>query len=178
MRGERATICKKEKKAKNCEKKKEAAAASASTAPSSSKSTQINCISVRNGPPNLLSKGEKTEEEEVVDMGGGGSETEESERSSVDIDNTLDPDGAPTRSILFLGYAKASCSYKGCKGRKVRCTPEVVGYPVPVGKYVSTFKKYSIKKRTKLSMYRGNRSVLLKGIKVPRTIISVSPNPP
>ena len=35
VRGERATICKKEKKAKNCEKKKEAAAASASTAPSS-----------------------------------------------------------------------------------------------------------------------------------------------
>ena len=65
--------CKKEKKAKNCEKN-EAAAASNSTAPSSSKNTQINCISIRNGPLNLLNKGEETEEEEVVDMGGGGSE--------------------------------------------------------------------------------------------------------
>ena len=35
-------------------------------------------------------------------MGGGGSEIEESKRSSVDIDNILDLDGAPARRILFL----------------------------------------------------------------------------
>ena len=35
-------------------------------------------------------------------MGGGGSEIEESQRSSVDIDNILDPDGAPVRRILCL----------------------------------------------------------------------------
>ena len=35
-------------------------------------------------------------------MGGGGSEIEESKRSSVDIDNILDPDGAPVRTILCL----------------------------------------------------------------------------
>ena len=35
-------------------------------------------------------------------MDGGGSEIEKSERTSVDIDNTLDPDGAPTRRILCL----------------------------------------------------------------------------
>ena len=39
----------------------------------------------------------------MVDMGGVGSEIEESERSSVDIGNTLDPDGSPARRILFLG---------------------------------------------------------------------------
>ena len=33
-------------------------------------------------------------------MGGGGSEIEESKRSSVDIDNILDPDGAPVCTIL------------------------------------------------------------------------------
>ena len=58
-----------------------------------------------------------------------GSEIEESERSSVDIDNTLDPDGAPARRIVFLGYIKASCSYKiwkGCKGQ----LPGPVGYQV------------------------------------------------
>ena len=67
----------------------------------------------------------------MVDMGGVGSEIEESERSSVDIGNTLDPNGSPAHRILFLrGYTKASCSYniwKGCKG------PGVVGYPAPVG---------------------------------------------
>ena len=35
-------------------------------------------------------------------MGGGGSEIEESERSSVDIDKILDPDGAPACRILCL----------------------------------------------------------------------------
>ena len=35
-------------------------------------------------------------------MGGAGSEIEESKRSSVDIDNTLDLDGAPARRILCL----------------------------------------------------------------------------
>ena len=35
-------------------------------------------------------------------MGGGRSEIEESKRSSVDIDNILDPDGAPARRILYL----------------------------------------------------------------------------
>ena len=35
-------------------------------------------------------------------MGGGGSEIEESKRSSVDIDNILDPDGAPACRILCL----------------------------------------------------------------------------
>ena len=35
-------------------------------------------------------------------MGGEGSEIEESKRSSVDIDNTLDLDGAPARRILCL----------------------------------------------------------------------------
>ena len=53
----------------------------------------------------LDSKGEKGQ-----CMGGGGSEVEENEDSSVDIDNILDPDGAPARRILC-------CSYKGCKGR-------------------------------------------------------------
>ena len=42
----------------------------------------------------MISKGEETEEGVVVDMGGGGSEIEESKRSSVDIDNILDSDGA------------------------------------------------------------------------------------
>ena len=86
--------------------KERSCAASDSTAPSSSKSTQIKCISIRNGPLNLLSKGEEAEEEEVVDMGGGGSEIGESERSSVDIGNTSDPDGAPARRILFLGFTQ------------------------------------------------------------------------
>ena len=45
--------------------------------------TPRKCISIRNGPLNLLSKREETEEEKVVDKGGGGSEIEESERSSV-----------------------------------------------------------------------------------------------
>ena len=90
----------KEKRTKNCEIRKESAAASAFTAPSSSKSAQKRCISIRNGPLNLLSKREETEEEEVVDMGGGGSEIEESKRSSVDINNILNPDEAPAHRIL------------------------------------------------------------------------------
>ena len=35
-------------------------------------------------------------------MGGRGSEIEESKRSSVDIDNILDPDGIPVCTILCL----------------------------------------------------------------------------
>ena len=70
------------------------------------KSTQVKCISIRKGLLNLISKGEETKEEEVVDMGGGGSEIEESERSSVDIDNTSDPDGAPAHRNLFLGITQ------------------------------------------------------------------------
>ena len=35
-------------------------------------------------------------------MGGGESEIEESKRSSVDIDNILDPDEAPARRMLCL----------------------------------------------------------------------------
>ena len=72
-------------------------------------------------------------------MSGGGSEIEESEHSSVDIDNTLDPDEAPAHRTFFRDYTKASCSYKIWKGgkgqlfRKIRYTPGVVGYPVPVG---------------------------------------------
>ena len=84
----------------NCEKRKESAAASAFTAPSSSKGAQKWCISIRNGPLNLLSKREETEEEEVVDMGGGGSEIEGGKRTSVDIDNILNPDEAPVCGIL------------------------------------------------------------------------------
>ena len=64
--------------------------------------TPRKCISIRNGPLNLLSKREETEEEKVVDKGGGGNEIEESERSSVNIDNILDQDGVPTRRILCL----------------------------------------------------------------------------
>ena len=39
-------------------------------------------------------------------MGGVGSEIEDSERSSVDIGNTLDPDGSPARRILSLGVTQ------------------------------------------------------------------------
>ena len=42
----------------------------------------------------------------MVDMGGVGSEIEESERSSVDIGNTLDPDGSPACRILSLGVTQ------------------------------------------------------------------------
>ena len=104
-------------KAKNCEKKKEAAAARASTAPSSSKSTKTKYISIRNGLLNLLIEGEETEEEEVVDMGGGGSEIEESERSSVDIDSRW---SASTQDPFLMGYTKASYSYKIWKVYKGR----------------------------------------------------------
>ena len=38
----------------------------------------------------------------MVDMNGGESKIEESEHTSVDIDNILDPDGAPARRILCL----------------------------------------------------------------------------
>ena len=50
----------------------------------------------------MISKREETEEEEVVDMGGWGSEIEESKRSSVDIDNILNPDEAPAHRIPCL----------------------------------------------------------------------------
>ena len=70
------------------------------------KSTQIEWISIRNATVNLLSKGEETEEEEVVDMGGVGSEIEDSEHSSVDIGNTLDPDGLLACRILSLGVTQ------------------------------------------------------------------------
>ena len=39
-------------------------------------------------------------------MDGGGSEIEESERTSVDIDNILDPDRAPACRILCLDVAQ------------------------------------------------------------------------
>ena len=67
-----------------------------------SKSAQKKCVSIRNGPLNLLSKRGGTGEEEVVDMGGGGSEIEESKRSLVDIDNILNPDEALALGILCL----------------------------------------------------------------------------
>ena len=78
LKEERERLCrwKKEKKAENCKKKKEAAAAGASTAPSSSKSTQMKCISIKNYPLNFLSKCEETEGGELVDKCGGGSEIE------------------------------------------------------------------------------------------------------
>ena len=63
---------------------------------------QKKCISINNRPLNLLSKREETKEEDVVDMDDEGSEIEKSERTSIDIDEILDPDGAPTRRILFL----------------------------------------------------------------------------
>ena len=40
-------------------------------------------------------------------MGGVGSEIEESERSSVDIGNTLDTDGSPSRRTLSLGVTQS-----------------------------------------------------------------------
>ena len=45
---------------------------------------------------------EETEGEDAIDEGGGGSEIEEYEDSSVDIDDILDPEGAPARRILRL----------------------------------------------------------------------------
>ena len=63
---------------------------------------QKKCISISNSFLNLLSKREETKEEDVVDMDGGESEIEKNERTSVDIDNILDPDGAPTCRILYL----------------------------------------------------------------------------
>ena len=39
-------------------------------------------------------------------MGGRGNEIEKSERTSVDIDKIVDPDGAQARRILFLGVAQ------------------------------------------------------------------------
>ena len=50
----------------------------------------------------LLSNRERTEGEEVIDESGGGSEIEENEDSSVDIDDILDPEGAPAHRILCL----------------------------------------------------------------------------
>ena len=98
----------KQKRTKNCDKWKESTVASVSTVPSSLKSTQIKRISIRNGPLNLLSKREKTEEEGVVERGGGGSEIEESKCSLVDIDNILNPDKAPARRILCLEVIQKS----------------------------------------------------------------------
>ena len=74
-------------------------------------------------------------------MGGGGSEIEESKRSSVDIDNILNPDEAPARRILCLEVIQmppvvtrfgrvAKVDYVF---RKIRCTSGVVGYPVSIG---------------------------------------------
>ena len=64
----------------------------------------------------------------------------ESERSSVDIGNTLDTGGAPARKILFLGVTQRppvvtrfGRLVKVGYLEKIRCTPEVVGYPAPVG---------------------------------------------
>ena len=45
---------------------------------------------------------EETEGWEVIDEGGGVSEIEENEDSSVDIDEILDPEGASARRILRL----------------------------------------------------------------------------
>ena len=42
----------------------------------------------------------------MVDMGGMGSEIEKSERSSVNIGNTLDTDGSPARRIISLGVTQ------------------------------------------------------------------------
>ena len=69
--------------------------------PDLQKARKKKCISIRNAPLNLLSKREGTVNE-VVDMGGGVSEVEGGERSSVDIDNILDPDGAPACRVLYI----------------------------------------------------------------------------
>ena len=50
----------------------------------------------------MLSNRGETEGEEVIDEGGGVSEIEENEDSSVDIDEIMNPEGAPARRILRL----------------------------------------------------------------------------
>ena len=92
----------KEKKAKNCKKGKEAAVASASTAPSPSKDTQRKGIGLGKSPPSLLSNRKETEAEGAMDGGDGGSGIEENEGSFVDIDDILDPEGAPDCRIPRL----------------------------------------------------------------------------
>ena len=66
-------------------------------------------------------------------MGGGGSEIEENEDSSADIDNILDPDGAPAHRILCLEVTQTPPVVTSCNGRlllrKIRYTLGVVGYP-------------------------------------------------
>ena len=57
-------------------------------------------IVIRKGPLSLLSNRRETEEE-VVDEGGGECEIE-NENSFIDIDDILDPEGAPARRILRL----------------------------------------------------------------------------
>ena len=51
----------------------------------------------------MLGNREETEGElGATDEGGGGSEIEENEDSSVGIDDIMDPEGAPARRILRL----------------------------------------------------------------------------
>ena len=57
---------------------------------------------MRKNPLSLLSNREETEGWEVIDEGGGVSEIEENEDSSVDIDEIMNPEGAPARRILRL----------------------------------------------------------------------------
>ena len=57
---------------------------------------------MRKNPLSLLSNREETEGEEAIDEGGGVSEIEENEDSSVDIDEIMDPEGAPACRILRL----------------------------------------------------------------------------
>ena len=59
-------------------------------------------IGIRKTPISLLSNREETEGWEVIDEGGGVSEIEENEDSSVDIDEILDPEGASACRILRL----------------------------------------------------------------------------
>ena len=63
---------------------------------------RINGIGIRKTPLSLLSNREETEGEEVIDEGGGVSEIEENEDSSVDIDKIMGPEGAPARRTLRL----------------------------------------------------------------------------
>ena len=92
----------KREKGEKSRERKEAAAVGVPTASSSSKSTQKKGIGIRKNSLSLLSNREETEGEEAIAEGGWGSETEENEDSSVDIDDTLDPEEAPARRILCL----------------------------------------------------------------------------
>ena len=58
-------------------------------------------VGIRKNFLSLLSSREETEGEDAIDEGGGESEIEY-EDSSVDIDDILDPEGAPARRILRL----------------------------------------------------------------------------